>query len=708
MKTMKKAALLLGMGSIGVVGFIAMDRHNVIEPTELVKETKQAVSAMKPRQVVTGREGAQPQAACTCCSPSSKEHDAHEARHPMGLSYPVASLEELPESALRDALASASPQDRTRALAMINELEIPELDFASLHLGARGGLYYTCRAPAAHALPVQEPASFIQSSATTTGATVPIANPPVYHSNEGAAMVLYLDFNGALISNTGWNIDSDLEAQAWTMDADDTTFSEEEQTAIRRIWKRVSEDYAPFDINVTTDPAFDPEVTGGSDTIGWVLITKDVDRNGLDMPAPGYGGVAYVNVFNSPYYDYANFFSPAFVYANNLGPNNEQYIADAAAHEFGHNLGLSHHGIYTESEQTGYYAGHEVAGGMKWAPIMGAGYNADLTTWSHGEYHGANNSTQDDIAMILEKVPYRADDVTNESATAKDLYMDEDLIVDPLTHDYVGDDANEGIISDSSDVDRFRFSTVGGDVTLTANPFAAEVTQYGWGMNLDILMTLYDESGTVLATVDDPEQRSAELSMTLEGGTYYLTIEGTGAGDPLAADPTGFTAYGSLGMYFISGIAPQTLPPTPAEEWRMQYFGYCENTDDAADACDYDKDGLVNILERAFGSVPTDSGCCAKPTRSIMEDAGSTYLVFSYRRIAGGIGTTAVNYTADDLVYEVQYTDDPLSGTWNSGDVTIISIEPGDSGTETVTVRLNTSLEDQSRQFVRLSVEPLS
>ena len=51
-------------------------------------------------------------------------------------------------------------------------------------------------------------------------------------------------------------------------------------------------------------------------------------------------------------------------------------LAEAASHEVGHNLGLSHDG----TASTGYYSGQGA-----WAPIMGVGYYKPITQWSKGE-----------------------------------------------------------------------------------------------------------------------------------------------------------------------------------------------------------------------------------------------------------------------------------------------------------------------------------
>ena len=57
------------------------------------------------------------------------------------------------------------------------------------------------------------------------------------------------------------------------------------------------------------------------------------------MPYNSGGGVAYVGVWGHS--DYPAKYSPALVYYDNLA-SGTTYIAEAASHEFGHNLGLSH------------------------------------------------------------------------------------------------------------------------------------------------------------------------------------------------------------------------------------------------------------------------------------------------------------------------------------------------------------------------------
>ena len=47
---------------------------------------------------------------------------------------------------------------------------------------------------------------------------------------------------------------------------------------------------------------------------------------------------------------------------------------------------------------------------------------------------------------------------------------------------------------------------------------------------------------------------------------------------------------------------------TAGEIWRYAYFGQPENSDEAGDETDPDRDGLVNLLERAFNLHPLQGG----------------------------------------------------------------------------------------------------
>lgn len=66
---------------------------------------------------------------------------------------------------------------------------------------------------------------------------------------------LYLDFNGNHLSSwrAGNKTFTDVTTPVWDMDGHPTRFNAAEQAIIREVWSRVAEDFAPFNINVSTD-----------------------------------------------------------------------------------------------------------------------------------------------------------------------------------------------------------------------------------------------------------------------------------------------------------------------------------------------------------------------------------------------------------------------------------------------------------------------
>jgi autotransporter-associated beta strand protein len=381
-------------------------------------------------------------------------------------------------------------------------------------------------------------------------AAVSVGAPPAYNSKPNATRHIYLDFNGALVSGKAWSATDGTttwkswDCAAWGTDGDATTFSDAEQAEMKRVWQRISEDYAPYDINVTTDVTYDSATyTGNKNNVGWLLFTATTDKTGARCPHYGSGGVAYVGVFGN-----SNFFStyqPAWV-----TPTGSANMAEAASHEMGHNLGLTHDGTSTLT----YYGGHgATASAPSWGPIMGTGYGRDVSQWSKGEYFDAN-LFQDDLTVIANRVPYRADDHGGTAGTATALTIINGTTISsttPETDPSNSNPANKGVIERNTDVDVFSFYTGAGSVQLNANPWIQPSGTKGG--NLDILLELYNEAGTLVASNNAASLTTASISTTLVQGSYYLRVRNTGSGTPLVSPPSGYTSYGSIGQYFISG-----------------------------------------------------------------------------------------------------------------------------------------------------------
>jgi hypothetical protein len=372
---------------------------------------------------------------------------------------------------------------------------------------------------------------------------------------------LYINFAGETVSNTEWNTQlgrTSIPAVAFSTDSDRTTFSDAEQMAIKRIWQRMAEDYAAFNIDVTTER---PGTFNNRTAVA--LITRNTDANGDPNPASASGGVAYVNVFNTTQYSK---YRPAWVYHNNLA-NEESYIAEAASHEIGHNLGLSHDGT-TGSD---YYGGHG-SGDTSWGPLMGTGYNRNVSQWSKGEYYQANN-TQDDLATIAGKISYRTDEHGNTAGTATALVLTGGTNIvstTPENDPANSNPANKGVLDRNTDLDVFSFVTGTGPVSLSVNPWITP-SAFTRGGNLDVRLELYNEGGTLLLTNNPASQTTALVQTNLGEGRYYLHVRNSGAGDPFSSTPTGYTLYGSIGQYFLNGYvtAAATFIAPPLAELQI-------------------------------------------------------------------------------------------------------------------------------------------
>jgi hypothetical protein len=450
----------------------------------------------------------------------------------LGMPTPL-QMSDLPASKLLDKLNRLSPTIQEKALKKLRGMSFTDQDIHYLQVDDNGGVLFS-DSFLPPALPIPTPAS-------DTLPTSQISKTDAFslHSKPGAKNIIYLDFDGMDITNTAWNEGraSTLYAQAYDTDSSPGTFSDSELNAIAEIWHRIAEDYMPFNVDVTTKK---PNRFGA--TVGRILITKNVDKKQVAMPSSSSGGIAYADVWGYPNYAY---YSPALVYYNNLGNGYAPYVAEAGAHEMGHNLGLSHDGTST----TGYYAGLG-SGAVSWAPIMGSSYSKNVTQWSKGEYPDANQK-QDDVAIIKAKLAYRPDDHGNNISGATPLAIGGDGVIAATntgTDPHNTDKANKGIIGRQNDVDYFSFSTGAGPINITVTPaWDAFYRDNQRGANLDIQAILYDWSGQFIQRFDPINETKVLITKTLSGGQYFLAIRGVGN------KVTPYSKYDSLGQYFIRG-----------------------------------------------------------------------------------------------------------------------------------------------------------
>jgi len=253
--------------------------------------------------------------------------------------------------------AKANAEQRTRA-ATLAGLDVAGFHRACpnndhLHLDRSGRPFFSCEN--------QPERTQVGPDTTpyTSTATFPLTQTFALHTRPGASKVIYLDFNGHTTTGTPWNTNfsggADIVTPPFDTDGNPSSFSDAELAAIQEVWRRVAEDYAAWDVDVTTE---DPGI-------------EALRRTSLNDATP--------------------------------------YIAEAASHEIGHTLGLYHSG---QTNGTEYYTGH-----ADWAPIMGVGYYKSVTQWTRGDYPLANNQ-QDQVTLISGKIARLADEHGNSSTSA--------------------------------------------------------------------------------------------------------------------------------------------------------------------------------------------------------------------------------------------------------------------------------------------------
>ena len=216
---------------------------------------------------------------------------------------------------------------------------------------------------------------------------------PLLDSNPGAEFTLFLDFTGNYLpsfeNHNGTFPQNGLQiiTPAYSTDTNPAYFSATEQAEIKKIWARVAEDYAPFNVNVTTH--YYGELTNGKVlkvAIGghpndWYINWQESS----ETPS----GTSRVGSFLDPAQPNVVFiFSLDVWYSTSNGEkdNDGRYIdltaaiANTASHEAGHAFGLEHHSQYVNGKRVEVYD----PGTAEWTPIMGDNLASDRTTWSKG------------------------------------------------------------------------------------------------------------------------------------------------------------------------------------------------------------------------------------------------------------------------------------------------------------------------------------
>ena len=331
------------------------------------------------------------------------------------------------------------------------------------------------------------------------------------NSYPSASKVILLDFNGHTVAGTMWNVNG-------TFTCNSSGLSD---AAITEVFNRVAEDYRPFNINVTTNETIYNSAPYNKRMR--VVITTSNEWYGS-----GAGGVAYINSFT-----WGNN-SPCFVFSTLLGYNVKN-VAEAASHEAGHTLGLRHQSSYNAAcVMLSDYNWGQGSGEIGWAPIMGAGYNQNMTLWNSGPNSLGCGIIQDDLSVITKTengFGYRTDDHTDLFATATSAVFNSS-----------GQATISGVIEKTDDKDLFKITVpVFSRLQLNAIPY--NVGTGNSGSDLDLQVDVLDGSYASIGTYNPGNLLSSIIDTFVNAGTYYMRIDGKG--NIYAPE------YGSLGSYSL-------------------------------------------------------------------------------------------------------------------------------------------------------------
>jgi hypothetical protein len=330
-------------------------------------------------------------------------------------------------------------------------------------------------------------------------------------SYPSAAATIYLDFDGEVVSTPVWNGGNTINCAAPSLT----------DAQVTEIFNRVSEDYRPFNINITTDinvfnaAPFEKRMR--------VIVTP------TSSWFPSVGGVSFLGSFTW------GDDTPCFVFCDKLGPNNPKMVAECCSHESGHTLGLSHQSKYDNGcNLTATYNDGAGNGETGWAPIMGNSYYRNMSGWNNGPTPYGCSNNQDNLSILTTQngFGYRTDDHSD------------DINISPTAINLSNTSVN-GIISTSNDKDAFTFSLAyNSNFHLDARPYSIGTDNNG--ADLDMKISLYDAAKQLVKVYNPATTMSVQIDTILNAGTYYIVVEGTGNSNT--------TDYGSLGSYTLAGL----------------------------------------------------------------------------------------------------------------------------------------------------------
>eukprot|EP00913_Durusdinium_trenchii_P008806 g8272.t1 len=339
------------------------------------------------------------------------------------------------------------------------------------------------------------------------GLKLPGYEVPKLESNPGASHTIYLDFTGHANKILGIGFDT----PSFKFDDRATEFSITELAIIQDVWDHMAEDYAPFDVNVTTigPPSSGPweRVVFGGSWQDHPLLNNFVSQNAASGVAP------IGNYWNPVLPNIAYVFTESILGWAGQNTDVAAQIGTTGSHEAGHAFGLEHK---SDIDDNGNVVNEYSPGDGDMTPIMGGNLSTDRTIWTRAELTNPDDSSltitgNDDFNDLLDVLGARSDDHGDSINSATDLGTLSSiggLLVDT------------GIIEDRNDEDVFTFTVqVAGsvDVWLLENDIGAN-------LDADIVFGNAD-TGEVLLVASPNDDLGVQFATNVEAGDYYIIVQ---------------------------------------------------------------------------------------------------------------------------------------------------------------------------------------
>lgn len=351
---------------------------------------------------------------------------------------------------------------------------------------------------------------------------------PPLSSNPRAAITIMLDFDGHYVKGK-WNPNyfaQDFAFPPFDLDGVADKFGVVEQIYIFEVWATVAEDFAPFDVNVTT---VEPLEIAPVNLLR-VNLSPEESRFFTD-------GKSGFNSFNDPW-------QPNLVFVKTRAEYESIKVGTTASHEIGHAIGL-HHQIVANSDGVvidDYHDGFADVG-----PTMGSSTGSTRKIWWSGDAADSYGNVfhQDDLATLsrsIEGFPYRSDDHSNSQSGATQLR--------PYS---VGSTRNYGIIERTSDVDCFKFSsdtaTVSFETIVDKVAPNLKVSMELWKVNSQHQQHWGRKAIEVIAK-SGSVKLNAKIYKKISAGDYIIVVKSHGE-------------YGDIGQYSLRGNGIKNSQFTP-------------------------------------------------------------------------------------------------------------------------------------------------